>query len=122
MSEVVQTISPDALTSPSANDSESSYQVVVKPEQNFVGTAKRRCNLKSGMNGSAAIVTQETVLSFLRRKARLKVGIRSIFDSCNLRSSESWVRLRIIYGNDDIFSISFGNNNGVNPEIFLQFL
>lgn len=78
----VATISPDAFEPESStnNNSEgnnnSSYQVTIKPQNNFVGTQKRKCSIQSGMNGNADIITQqETVLSFLLRKARLKTGI-----------------------------------------------
>lgn len=75
LSGVVQTISPDAVAS-ELPDSSNSYQVTIKPKQNFLGTAKHQCRIKPGMSGNANIIThQETVFGFLKRKARLTIGI-----------------------------------------------
>ncbi|MEO1004407.1 MAG: response regulator [Cyanobacteria bacterium J06638_38] len=71
LSGVVKTISPDAFVS----ESQDLYRVNIKPEKSFVGTNKHQCAIASGMNGNANIVTkQESVISFLLRKARLKLG------------------------------------------------
>lgn len=71
LSGVVKTISPDAFVS----ESQDLYRVNIKPEKSFVGTNKHQCTIASGMNGDANIVTkQESVISFLLRKARLKLG------------------------------------------------
>ena len=76
LSGVVQNISPDAFEIETATGNSSFYQVAIEPEHNFVGTPQHKCALKSGMSGSVDIITQnETVLSFLVRKARLKINL-----------------------------------------------
>jgi HlyD family type I secretion membrane fusion protein len=72
----VKAISPDVVETSSQNQNQNSYQITIEPQNNFLGTSKRKCSIQVGMNGSADIVTQkETVISFLLRKARLKTGI-----------------------------------------------
>ncbi|MGL5833465.1 MAG: HlyD family secretion protein [Waterburya sp.] len=69
----VKTISPDVVEPDGNNDL---YQITIEPQNNFLGTSRRKCLVQVGMNGDADIVTQkETVISFLLRKVRLKTGI-----------------------------------------------
>jgi multidrug efflux pump subunit AcrA (membrane-fusion protein)/DNA-binding NarL/FixJ family response regulator len=70
----VKAISPDVVEASSQN--QNSYQITIEPQNNFLGTSKRKCFIQVGMNGSADILTEkETVIGFLLRKARLKTGI-----------------------------------------------
>ncbi|UKO99922.1 HlyD family efflux transporter periplasmic adaptor subunit [Nostoc sp. UHCC 0870] len=72
----VKTIAPDAL--PIANNTslpsppKAGYEVIIEPQTPYVGRGARQCQLKSGMEGQADIISrQETVLHFILRKARL---------------------------------------------------
>jgi len=48
------------------------YEIIVKPEAELFGRAENSCQLQSGMDGSAEIITrEETVMKFILRKARL---------------------------------------------------
>ncbi|MFN6566661.1 HlyD family efflux transporter periplasmic adaptor subunit [Dendronalium sp. ChiSLP03b] len=72
----VKTIAPDALpvennATPSVTQVKA-YEVTIEPQTMYVGKSYRQCQLKSGMEGRADIISrQETVLHFLLRKARL---------------------------------------------------
>jgi multidrug efflux pump subunit AcrA (membrane-fusion protein) len=73
----VKTVAPDAL--PATNNQgtpatapQNSFEVTIEPETSFVGSGDRQCQLQTGMEGKADIITQEeTVLTFVLRKARL---------------------------------------------------
>ncbi|WP_414574978.1 HlyD family efflux transporter periplasmic adaptor subunit [Anabaena sp. CCY 9402-a] len=72
----VKTIAADAL--PIANNTslpsppKAGYEVIIEPQTPYVGRGARQCQLKSGMEGQADIISrQETVLHFILRKARL---------------------------------------------------
>ena len=71
------TAQPSQTTIPSAQDMprptlDTRYEVTIQPQTFFLGANSHRCYLQAGMNGNADIVTrQETVLTFLFRKARL---------------------------------------------------
>lgn len=73
----VKTIAPDAL--PVANNNPqtttakaTAYEVIVEPQTPYVGRGDRQCQLKTGMQGKADIISRrETVLRFILRKARL---------------------------------------------------
>ncbi|QLE57932.1 HlyD family efflux transporter periplasmic adaptor subunit [Nostoc sp. TCL26-01] len=76
---IVKTIAPDALpivTNTSANTvnnaNKTAYEVTIEPQTPYVGKADKQCQLKSGMEGRADIISrQETVMQFILRKARL---------------------------------------------------
>ncbi|MBH8576264.1 HlyD family efflux transporter periplasmic adaptor subunit [Nostocaceae cyanobacterium CENA369] len=77
----VKTIAPDALpveknnATPSTSEVKA-YEVTIEPQTMYVGKSNRQCQLKSGMEGRADIISrQETVLHFLLRKARLIADI-----------------------------------------------
>lgn len=62
------TVKPDRTAEPSR----PTYEVTISPNQQSLGEGDHPCWLRSGMEGSADIVTrEETVLRFLLRKARL---------------------------------------------------
>jgi multidrug efflux pump subunit AcrA (membrane-fusion protein) len=73
----VKTVAPDAL--PATNNQgtpatapQNSFEVTIEPDTSFVGSGDRQCQLQTGMEGKADIITQEeTVLTFVLRKARL---------------------------------------------------
>ncbi|MFQ4143034.1 HlyD family secretion protein [Chlorogloeopsis sp. ULAP02] len=76
----VKTVAPDALPSTmTKNDTPATptaYKVTIQPQTNFVGDAKRQCQLQAGMEGRADIISrQETVLKFILRKTRLMVDL-----------------------------------------------
>jgi multidrug efflux pump subunit AcrA (membrane-fusion protein) len=72
----VKAIAPDVVEISNQNQNQNSYQITIEPQNNFLDTAKGKCFIQAGMNGSADILTQkETVSGFLLRKARLKTGI-----------------------------------------------
>jgi HlyD family secretion protein len=78
----VSTISPDA-SSPQKNNGNqgersnskqenSSYNVTIQPEHLELSSQTQTCKIQSGMEGRADIITkEETVLTFILRKARL---------------------------------------------------
>lgn len=50
----------------------SFYEVTIQPDSFFLGKGNHQCNIQLGMQGRADIISrEETVLSFLLRKARL---------------------------------------------------
>ncbi|MGL5060433.1 MAG: HlyD family secretion protein [Microcoleus sp.] len=84
----VSAIAPDAIApqNPANNSGAAYYEVAIKPEQTYLtklkpsrqfsgnsqGNAPQQYSLQSGMEGRADIITgQETVLTFVLRKARL---------------------------------------------------
>ncbi|OCQ94995.1 secretion protein HlyD [Oscillatoriales cyanobacterium USR001] len=83
----VSAISPDAIVSENANNSEAYYEITIQPERaylvkeasgngGFFATQKaytsRQYPIRSGMEGRADIIaSQETVLTFVLRKVRL---------------------------------------------------
>ncbi len=84
----VSSISPDAINPQSnsiASNSASpmgivpqgaSYQVQIKPDNLILNVAGKQCNIQLGMEGSADIISkEETVLTFMLRKARLLVNL-----------------------------------------------
>ncbi|AUT03871.1 hemolysin D [Nostoc sp. CENA543] len=73
----VQAISPDSIT-PQRNDnntvtpSESYFEATIQPESQKFGHEQQQCQIQSGMNAEANIISQqETALQFILRKARL---------------------------------------------------
>ena len=68
----VTAISPDVLP----QEDKPHYEVTVKPDQSFFERGGKRYPLKSGMEARADIVTkEETLLSFILKKARLMTDI-----------------------------------------------
>ncbi|MDJ0573238.1 MAG: HlyD family efflux transporter periplasmic adaptor subunit [Pleurocapsa sp. MO_192.B19] len=79
----VKTISPDATTSQNNsanvlsetgnfNEAKTAYNVTIKPESLYLDAAGKKCSIRSGMEGRADIISkEETVLTFILRKARL---------------------------------------------------
>jgi multidrug efflux pump subunit AcrA (membrane-fusion protein) len=75
----VVTVAPDALpaTDKSGKDTSvtptsNSFEVTIEPDTSSVGSGDRQCQLQTGMEGKADIITQEeTVLTFILRKAKL---------------------------------------------------
>ncbi|MBC1262504.1 HlyD family efflux transporter periplasmic adaptor subunit [Synechococcus sp. BSF8S] len=79
----VVAVSPDALpmgggtlgTEGTAVGSSQLYEVTLKPEQTFLTSQSRRCEVKIGMPLQADIVTrEETLMRFVLRKTRIFVG------------------------------------------------
>ncbi|MCF4968065.1 HlyD family efflux transporter periplasmic adaptor subunit [Nostoc sp. CMAA1605] len=73
----VKAISPDSIT-PQRNDnntvtpSESYFEATIQPESQKFGHGQQQCQIQSGMNADANIISQqETALQFILRKARL---------------------------------------------------
>ncbi len=80
----VKTISPDAMTpqgngadaseGSSADAAGASYKVLIQPESLSLSVGGRECSIQSGMEGRADIISrEETVLTFILRKARLLI-------------------------------------------------
>lgn len=82
----VKTISPDATTSQTSqsnnanalsetgsfDEAKTAYNVTIKPESLYLDAAGKKCSIRSGMEGRADIISkEETVLTFILRKARL---------------------------------------------------
>lgn len=70
----VRAITPDAITPDSngTNPASSYYEVTIEPERPYLERAEQQHLLKPGMDATADIIfRQETVLTFLLRKARL---------------------------------------------------
>lgn len=71
----VRAISPDAITSQgsnAANNSAPYYEVTIAPEKLYLERNYKKYPIQAGMEVSAEIVAQEeTVLTFILRKARL---------------------------------------------------
>ena len=79
----VKTISPDATTSQSNNsnslsetssfdNAKATYNVTIAPESLSLDAERKKCSIRSGMEGRADIISkEETVLNFILRKARL---------------------------------------------------
>ncbi|HLO87052.1 MAG TPA: HlyD family efflux transporter periplasmic adaptor subunit [Nostocaceae cyanobacterium] len=69
---IVKIIAPDALATNANNPKSLAYEVTIEPESLYVGKGDRKCDLQSGMEGRADIISrEETVLQFILRKARL---------------------------------------------------
>jgi len=73
---IVKTVAPDTLPATSsganASASQAAYEVIIQPENRFVGDGDHQCRLQSGMEGRADIISrQETVLQFILRKTKL---------------------------------------------------
>jgi multidrug efflux pump subunit AcrA (membrane-fusion protein) len=65
--------SADATSRDSTNN--ASYEVTIQPDTLVVGTSGTKCQIRSGMEGRAEIISkEETVFRFLLRKARLLVN------------------------------------------------
>lgn len=83
----VKTISPDVVTSQSGNvnnlsagdsfdEAKGSYKVTIKPKTLSLSSPEGKCSIQSGMEGRADIISkEETVLTFILRKARLLTDI-----------------------------------------------
>lgn len=60
---------------PSAKVTQPGYTVIVEPKKQFLQGGKRTCELLPGAEGGLTIISrQETVLSFLLRKVRLRTN------------------------------------------------
>ncbi|AFY57522.1 multidrug resistance efflux pump [Rivularia sp. PCC 7116] len=79
----VKSISPDTMstnttdsgTETPAQISQPGYTVIVKPQKQILQTNQRTCELVPGAEGRLTIISkEETVLSFLMRKARLRTN------------------------------------------------
>jgi HlyD family secretion protein len=69
---IVKSVAPDALPVSSENPKSLAYEVTIEPENLYLGRSDRQCDLQSGMEGRADIISrEETVLQFILRKARL---------------------------------------------------
>jgi multidrug efflux pump subunit AcrA (membrane-fusion protein) len=54
----------------------STYEVTIKPDTLMLGNGATKCQIRSGMEGRAEIISkEETVLQFVLRKARLLVNL-----------------------------------------------
>ncbi len=54
------------------NEAKTAYNVTIKPESLYLDAAGKKCSIRSGMEGRADIISkEETVLTFILRKARL---------------------------------------------------
>jgi multidrug efflux pump subunit AcrA (membrane-fusion protein) len=83
----VSTISPDALSytpqegalsgkATSAIGKNATYEVTIQPESLVLAAGINKCNIQSGMEGRADIISsEETVLKFLLKKARLVANL-----------------------------------------------
>ncbi len=73
----VRTISPDAISPQqnnvnTTNTASPAYDVTIQPERLQLNSNGQNCLIQSGMEGRADIITtEETVLTFILRKARL---------------------------------------------------
>lgn len=66
----------DFKTNNSNNLAKNYYHVIVEPQNLVLRNSQQECEIKSGMNGRAEIITQqETILKFVLRKARLLVNL-----------------------------------------------
>lgn len=71
----VKTVAPDALAV-NKNSPATAYEVTIEPETLYVGRGEHLCDLKSGMEGRADIISRrETILQFILRKGRLITDI-----------------------------------------------
>ncbi|OKH13209.1 hemolysin D [Fischerella major NIES-592] len=75
---VVAGVSPDAITPVNNNidaaksGSTSYFEATIKPQSLTFGNGERQCQIQSGMQAKADIISrEETVLQFMLRKARL---------------------------------------------------
>ncbi|PAX52390.1 hypothetical protein [Brunnivagina elsteri] len=79
----VKAISPDAITQQNNNTSgnvtsgnSTFFETIIQPENLTFGRGERQCYLQPGMEAKADIISsEETVLRFLLRKARLLTDI-----------------------------------------------
>ena len=70
----VSAVSPDSIQSQDTgkNMANTGYEVTIQPQSLSLSSGEKKCMLQAGMEGRAEIITQqETVLTFLLRKARL---------------------------------------------------
>jgi len=71
----VTSISPDAFTPDNIVSGEVYYEATIAPERGFLGEGDRVYPIQSGMEARADIITsEETVLTFVLRKARLTIN------------------------------------------------
>ncbi|UKP01144.1 HlyD family efflux transporter periplasmic adaptor subunit [Nostoc sp. UHCC 0870] len=72
----VQAISPDTISTEDQGGSTGTYQVTIQPETKVLTAGDRQCVIQSGMEGRADIISsEETVLNFILRKARLLTDV-----------------------------------------------
>ncbi|XHR82379.1 MAG: HlyD family efflux transporter periplasmic adaptor subunit [Gloeotrichia echinulata GP01] len=72
----VRDISPDTISSENQSSNTATYQITIQPEKQVLISGDRKCVIQSGMEGRADIISsQETLLDFIRRKARLLTDI-----------------------------------------------
>ena len=71
----VTSISPDTFTPNNIVSGEVYYEATIAPERGFLGEGDRVYPIQSGMEARADIITsEETVLTFVLRKARLTIN------------------------------------------------
>ena len=67
----VSAISPDAIASEEKNGA-ANFEVTIQPERFDLTVGEKECKIQAGMEGRADIISrEETVLTFILRKARL---------------------------------------------------
>ena len=67
----VSAISPDAIASEEKNGA-ANFEVTIQPEKFDLTVGEKECKIQAGMEGRADIISrEETVLTFILRKARL---------------------------------------------------
>ncbi|PHJ66451.1 hemolysin D [Nostoc linckia z18] len=73
---VVTSISPDVITPMDGKTNTGYFEAIIQPQTLKFGNGKLKCQIQSGMNAKANIISQEeTVLQFMLRKARLATDI-----------------------------------------------
>jgi multidrug efflux pump subunit AcrA (membrane-fusion protein) len=72
----VRDISPDTISPENQSSNTATYQITIQPEKQVLISGDRKCVIQSGMEGRSDIISsQETLLDFIRRKARLLTDI-----------------------------------------------
>jgi multidrug efflux pump subunit AcrA (membrane-fusion protein) len=76
----VSAIAPDAVTAqnndPNFPAAAAYYEVTIQPDKTYLEKRNQKYNIQSGMGVTADIIsTEETVLTFILRKARLATGV-----------------------------------------------
>lgn len=70
----VSAVAPDSIQAQDRGNKtiDASYEVTIQPDSLSLSSGKKRCNIQAGMEGRVEIITrEETVLTFMLRKARL---------------------------------------------------
>ncbi|HIK06029.1 MAG TPA: HlyD family efflux transporter periplasmic adaptor subunit [Trichormus sp. M33_DOE_039] len=72
----VQDIPPDTISAENQSANTGTYQITIQPEKQVLDAGDRKCVIQSGMEGRADIISsEETVLTFILRKARLLTDV-----------------------------------------------